>query len=148
MSRPPTFTVTVANCSVAILIPIPPLCFTESGGLSQLLPEARSNFHPPAWLSLASLPPEAELLDQGAVALEIVPLEIVEQSPPSADELEQPAARIVILRVRSQMPRQLVDASCEERDLHLRRPGIGPVPAVLVDDLQLRFLGEGHDTSA
>src|SRR5581483_12436441 len=105
---------------------------------------ARSNFHSPVARGLS---PQAELLDQGAIALQIRPLQVVEQPAAAADELEQPAPRIVVLRVRAQVLRELVDPGREEGDLHLRGAGVAPVPAVLADDLLLRFLGQAHDTS-
>src|SRR4051812_4727343 len=135
-------TETVVLLPMATLIRIPPLCFVESGSLSQRLDSARSNFHSPLLVCL--LAPEAELLDQGAVALEVLLRQIVEQPAAAADELEQSAARIVILRVRAEMVGELVDAGGQEGDLHLRGPGVGPVPAVLPDDVQLGFLGQSH----
>ena len=42
---------------------------------------------------------------------------------------------------------ELVDPGRQEGDLHLRGTGVGPVPAVLADDVQLGFLGESHATS-
>jgi hypothetical protein len=63
------------------------------------------------------LSPEAQLLDQGSVALEIVLLEIVEEPAPPADELEQAPTRVVVLRVGAQVLRQVVDPAREERDL-------------------------------
>ena len=75
---------------------------------------ARSNFHPPfpsleLPLSESGLPPQTELLDQGAVALEVRALEVVEQAAAAPDELEQAAARVVVLRVRAQVLGELVD---------------------------------------
>src|SRR3954454_14608778 len=90
------------------------------------------------------LAPEAELLDQRAVGLEVLALEVVQEPAAPAHELEQAAARVVILRVSAQMLRELVDARCQQRDLHLRRPGVRVVLAVLADDVELCFLGEGH----
>src|SRR6266540_1647349 len=53
---------------------------------------------------------DAELLDHGAVAVEIGLLEVVEQAAAPADELEQAAARVVVLRVRLEVLGQVVDA--------------------------------------
>src|SRR5262245_15220577 len=137
---------TLSSTPLATLIRIPPL-FVESGSLSEGQEAgARSNFHSPV-LRCLSLPPQAELLDQGAVALEVRPLEVVQQTAAAADELEQAAARVVILRVRAQMVGELVDPGGEKGDLHLRRTGVALVPAVLADDLQLGFLGQSHATS-
>ena len=99
--------------------------------MSQLgVGRARSNFHPPIRAELL-LAPEAELLDQRAVALEILALEIVQQATAPSNELEQAAPRIVILRVGPQVLGELVDPSREERDLDRRRTRVPIAPAVL-----------------
>src|SRR5207302_4902986 len=82
----------------------------------------------------------AELLDESAIALEVSLLEIRQEATAAADELEQTPARVVILRMRAQMLRELVDALREQRDLHLRRARVGLVRPVLTDDVQLGFL--------
>src|SRR5215475_2149148 len=99
---------------------------------------ARSNFHSPVLRSA----PEAELLDQGAVALDVRTLEIAQQAAPLPHELEQAAPRMMVLRVRAHVLRELVDAGGQERHLHLGRAGVGAVAAVLAEDLLLRFLRE------
>src|SRR5262249_47635220 len=123
---------------------------TLLAGRRRLLPSAlpassrwiRSNFHPPCSWELAA---QAELLDEGAVALEVVLLHVVQEATATTDELEQPAPRIVVVLVGAQMLRQLVDPLCEHRDLHLRRAGVGLAAAVLRDDLLLCFLGQGQN---
>src|SRR5205823_13159331 len=109
--------------------------------LSQRRARGSLNPHSPC-LELAA---KAELLDQGAIALEVVLLEIRQEAAAPADELQQPAAGIVVVLVRAQMLGQLVDALREHCDLHLRRAGVGLTAAVLLDDLQLCFLREGHE---
>src|SRR3954451_13185175 len=101
--------------------------------------------HPP-WISFPDrrLAAQAELLDEGAVALEIFALQVVQEPAAPADELQQPAARVVIVLVRAKVVRELVDALREHRDLHLRRARVGLVLAELLNVLQLLFLGEGH----
>src|SRR6266511_3604804 len=94
--------------------------------------------------SLVGLPPQAELLNEGAIALEVALLQVLQEPPAAADELEQAAARVVVLRVRPQVLGQLVDASRQQRDLHFRRAGVALGVAVLADDLQLRFLGQSQ----
>src|ERR1041384_7296253 len=59
-----------------------------------------------------------------AVASTIVSPDRTTTAPP-AHEREQPAPRIVVLRVRPQVLGQLVDALCEQRDLHCRRARVG-----------------------
>src|SRR5262245_6455997 len=93
------------------------------------------------------LPPEAELLDQRAIPLDVRALEIAEQATPAPDELEQAAPRMVVLRVRAHVLGELVDAGRQKRHLHLGRAGVGAVMAVLLEDLLLRFLRESHTTS-
>src|SRR4029079_19053282 len=95
-------------------------------------------------LVLVGLPPQAELLDAGAVALEVALLQVLQEPAPATDELEHAAARVVIFRVRAQVLGQLVDAGGEERDLHVRGAGVLAVAAVLADDFLFRFLGEGQ----
>src|SRR3712207_9280392 len=63
-------------------------------------------------------------------------LQVVQEAPPAPDEAQQPAARVVVLRVRAQVLGELVDARRQHRDLNLRRAGVGLAPPVLPDDLQ------------
>src|SRR4029453_815099 len=104
-----------------------------------------SNFHLPCLSGLCgSLPAQDELLDEGAVSLDVLSLEVVEETPSLAPELEEPTAGIVVLRVRPQMLGQVVDPSGEEGNLSLCRTSVGSTPTVFLDDLQLDFLGEAH----
>src|SRR3954454_21803342 len=97
--------------------------------------------HPPL---TGALPAEAELLDEGAIALEVFALQVVQEPPAAADELQQAAARVVVVLVRPQVLRQLVDALRQHRDLDLGRARVRLVLAELLNVLQLFFLGEGH----
>jgi len=65
------------------------------------------------------LPPEPELLNERAIALEIPLLQVVEEPAAPADELEEPAARVVILPMDAEVLGQLLDPLGEQRDLHL-----------------------------
>jgi len=65
--------------------------------------------------------------DQRLVALEITPLEVIQQPPPLPHELEKPAPRMMIFRVRLEMlgqvpVRSLSSAICTSGD-----PGVGLV---------------------
>jgi hypothetical protein len=62
-------------------------------------------------------PPEPELGDNRPVALDVGPLQIVQQAAPLADQLEQPAPRIVIVGVRFQMVGEVIDSFAEECNL-------------------------------
>src|SRR6187200_1762630 len=150
-SAAPTSTDTVACCPVEmVLIPCLFPSLFRFGGRWRFEPaarrrrEARSNAHLPSRLRSSGLAPETELLDEGPIALEVLALQVVEEPPPAADELQQPAPRVVVLRVRPEVLRQLVDAAREHRDLDLGRTGVLGVRPVLRDQLLLGFLGEGH----
>ena len=59
------------------------------------------------------------------VAREVAPLEVVEQSPTLAYELQQPATGMVILRMDLEVLRQVHDPIGQERNLHLGRTRVG-----------------------
>src|SRR5260221_7839145 len=125
ISCSPTVNETAVTLPVATLMSF--LHFSvESGGLSQRRPVARSLKLPLSGSITGPLSPQAQLLDQSAIALQVRSLEVVEQSPAPADELEQPATRVMVLRVRAQMPGELVDPGRQHGDLHLRGTGVGP----------------------
>src|SRR5207245_10343402 len=92
---------------------------------------------PPPETSLA----DAQPFDQLPVPGGVLRLEVVEEPPALADQLEQAAARMVVLLVRLEVFRQVLDALGEERDLDLRRAGVALVGAELLDyTLLLRFV--------
>jgi hypothetical protein len=64
-------------------------------------------------------PPESELGDHRSVALDVGSLQVVQQPAPLADQLEQPAPRIVVVGVRFQMVGEVIDAFAEECNLDL-----------------------------
>src|SRR5918994_2411746 len=66
----------------------------------------------------AELATQAELADQGPVALDVVALEVTEQAAALADEHQEPAARVVVLAMLAEMLRELVDPLGEQRDLN------------------------------
>jgi hypothetical protein len=65
-------------------------------------------------------PPETKLADQGPIAFDIRPLQVIQQAATLADQLQQPAPRIVIMGVRLQMVGEVVDPLTEDRDLDFR----------------------------
>ena len=87
--------------------------------------------HFETWSSLLA---DAELGNDGLVALGIVFLEVVEQATPLADEHEKAAARAVVFLVRLEVLRQLANAFAEQGDLDFRTSGIALVRAVLVNE--------------
>src|SRR3954451_2201064 len=102
ISRPPistdTETGTPAGCS-ASTIDISPYSSTvlgEGWRLSQRPTRALAQAPP---FLIEELAAEAELLDEGAIALEILALQVVQEPAAPADELEQATARVVIVLV-------------------------------------------------
>src|SRR5919201_5767962 len=145
ISRPPTVTLASAWRSVGIAISCPPLCFCGRVGTRvSVVDDARSNLQSP-WLS--GLPAQPEFLDQCSIPLQILFLKVIQEPPPAADELQQPAARVVVLRMCAQMLRQVVDAPRQQCDLDVRGARVAVVRSVRANDLLLRFLRETHVTS-
>jgi len=82
-------------------------------------------------------PPEPELGDDRPVPVDVGPLQIVQQPPPLADQLEQPAPRVVVMGVRFQMVGEVIDPFAEDCDLDLGRSGVLLTEAIGVDDARL-----------
>src|SRR5262249_28964232 len=87
---------------------------------------------------------QAQLLDEGAVALEIRLLQVSEEPAAAAHELQEASARVMVLRMGAEMLGEVVDALGQHRELHLRGAGGLRVPAVFGDQLLLRFFRERH----
>lgn len=86
------------------------------------------------------LPTESELRNECPVPLDVVAPEVIQQPTTTTHEHQQATTAVMVLLVELQMLRQVVDAPREERNLHLRRTGIGSVEAMLSD----RCSGIGH----
>src|SRR6056297_1870416 len=72
---------------------------------------------------------DAQFLDHRAVALDILALQIVEQAPSLADDLEQTPPRVVVLLVGPEMLGQIGDSLRQEGNLDFGRtsvPFVGP----------------------
>src|SRR5215212_7606450 len=117
-------------------------CSRVKGWPSYVLSE-NSGAGCPASIAIA-LPAKAELADQRAVPLQVLPLEVVEEAAAAANEHQQATARMVIVLVRAQMLGEVVDAAREHRDLDLGGPGVGPVLAEAGDELALFLCSQGH----
>ena len=90
-----------------------------------------------------SLLTQAQLLDDGAVTLHILLLEISQQATALADHHQQATTAVVVLLVNLQMLGQLVDPGSQNGDLHFGRTGVGLVQAVGFDHFGL-FVFENH----
>jgi hypothetical protein len=88
-----------------------------------------------------SLPlfPNLKLLDQSAIALHILALEIIEEMPPLPYQFQQPSARMMIFHVGLKMFGQIIDSFAQDGDLNLRRPCIRSMPLVVLDDDSFLF---------
>ena len=69
-------------------------------------------------------PAQAERVDQLAVAVEVLALQVIEQRAALADHLQQATPAVVVLVVVLQVLGQVRDALGQERDLNLRRTGV------------------------
>src|SRR4051812_47109237 len=90
----------------------------------------------------AALAAQTELGDEGAVALEVVLAQVVEQATTLADEHEQAATAVVILLVLPKVLGQIVDARRQQGDLDPGAPGVLGVLPELGDDLLLAVSGQ------
>ena len=63
----------------------------------------------------------------------------------ATDEQQQSASRVVIVLVQLEMFGQIGDPLGQQRDLSLRRTGVGVVQTVLAEDFLLLFGSERHE---
>jgi hypothetical protein len=82
-------------------------------------------------------PPEPELGDDSPVALDVGALQVVQQPATLADQLEQPAPRVVVVGVRLEVVGEVIDPFAEDGDLDFGRSGVLLIEAVRLDDARL-----------
>ena len=82
----------------------------------------------------ASLLADAELGDDGAVALDVFLREVVKQTAALADHLVHAETAVVVLRVLLEVLGELTDALGQDGDLDFRGAGIALVGGVVEDD--------------
>src|SRR5690606_12080752 len=87
---------------------------------------------------------QAELLDEGAVALDVDAPQVTLQAATLADQEEQTTTAVVVVLVLLQVLGEVLDALREQRDLHLGRAGVARLGPVLGNDLLLRGSVERH----
>src|SRR6516225_9800848 len=92
-------------------------------------------------MTLTAPPPgllaQAELFDQGAIALEVLALEVGQKAPAAAHEHQQATARVVVFALLAQVLGEMVDALGQQRHLDLRGARITLAGAELPRDLAL-----------
>src|SRR5262249_23850624 len=99
--------------------------------------------------SLRQLPDEcarlfadAEPLDQFRIAVGVLPLQVIEEATALADQLQEPAARMVVLCVRLEMFGEIADALAEERNLHFGGSSVAGMGRVAANDFGLTVLAK------
>jgi len=83
---------------------------------------------------------QTEFLHQSTVRTLVIDLQVLQMLAAVGDEPQKSAAAVCILAVFIQMNRQFLDSSCQNSDLHLRRPCVGIVAARFADFVLLLAL--------
>src|SRR4029077_18882073 len=89
-----------------------------------------------------------ELLDEGAVAVDVLGLQVLEQPTTTADEQQEAATAVVVVLVRLQVLGELENARGEQSDLDLGGTRVALDRGVLGHDLLLCFGVERHRCSS
>src|SRR5262249_2310784 len=79
------------------------------------------------------LSPEAQAIDKRAVALGVGLLDIGQKTAALAHQFQEATAGMIVLDVALEMFGQVGDALREDRNLDLRRAGIGSTGSVFLD---------------
>jgi hypothetical protein len=96
----------------------------------------------------SGLSPDTELFNEPFIAIEVLRMQIIEQSAPFAYEPQKPEARMVVFRVRLQMLGQLLNPSSEYRNLDFGRAAVSRSPGVALDNFPLAGGLEGHQANS
>src|SRR5262245_36055801 len=83
---------------------------------------------PPMLLQLFS---QTKTIDQVVITVDVTTLQIIKKAAALADQLQQSAARMIVLLVSLEMVGQFIDALRQQRDLDFRRSGVGAMRLVL-----------------
>ena len=89
---------------------------------------------------------QAELADDRAVTLDVVLLQVVQQTSSVTNHLLQTAAAVEILLVSLEVLGQVSDAVGQDSNLYLGRTGVALVGSVLLDDVEFYFFLHGFFT--
>jgi hypothetical protein len=85
--------------------------------------------------------PQAQVLDDLAVVVDISALQVVEQTATPSDHLSESTATVVILLMSAEVIRQIVDARAEQRNLNAGRSTVSLMRPICLDG---RTLFERH----
>jgi hypothetical protein len=86
-----------------------------------------------AVLLFSELIPEAQILDDLPVIVDIRALQVIEKAAALSDHLEEPTPPMMILLVGAKVVRQIIDALREQRDLNASRSTVRLMRPVLLD---------------
>src|SRR6185503_9526414 len=111
---------------------------SQTGLVFPAAPPARKPERPRGSTSAADAEGVDELLVPGIVD----PLDVVEERPAGLHQLQQAAARMVILAVGLEVLGEVVDAFRQDRNLHFGRTGVALLGGIFVDE---RGLALGRD---
>ena len=76
---------------------------------------------------------EAKPGDDFAVAVHVAVVQVAELAAPLADKHQQPTSRVVVMLVRLEVRRQVLDPFGQDRNLYFRGASVGGVNAILPD---------------
>ena len=89
-----------------------------------------------------ALLPEAESGDQLTIPVHVAVVEVAKLATALADELQETAAGVVVVLVRLEVGREVLDTLRENRDLHFRRAGVRRVDREVLDQLVFALLSQ------
>src|SRR5829696_5711456 len=95
-------------------------------------------------LEMRVLAAESERADDGPIARGVLLHQVGEKATALTHELEEAAARMIVLREAAEVLCQVADPLGQERDLDLGRPGVTVLDGELGDDLLLLLPRERH----
>ena len=98
----------------------------------------------PGRYNTASLFSYTQMADDFAVMVGVPLSQVVQQTATLADQHEETAARVVILRVGLEVLGQVRDPFRKESDLDFGRAGITGLAGEFLDDSRFSFCSEGH----
>jgi hypothetical protein len=78
--------------------------------------------------------PNLQPQDHRAISLDILLLEIIEETSPLTYQFQKPSPGMMILCMGLEMFGQIIDPLAQDGDLNLRRPRIGNMSLVFLDD--------------
>ena len=88
--------------------------------------------------------PDVQAFDEIGVTLRVLRLQVVQQAAAAADQHEETATRMMVLRVRFEVFGQVVDAFAENGDLHFGGAGVLVVCLVGPNQLGLAIFRQRH----